>query len=119
MGAREYYYNSYNDNGYHYYSGTVTITRPPVGTYLESRIIGVTMTYNGGFDDNPVSYSGDGATLTGGSAASWGTTNTSSTSEVVGYNELVISHACTNLTQYNNRNRLTGMTVYYGYFTYE
>lgn len=102
---------------YRYSSGIVTVTAPEA--YSDARIIGVTMTYNGGEDDNPVTYSGDGNALTGGSAASWGTTNTSSTSEVSGYNQLVITHACTSSSQYNDRNRLNGMTVYYGYFEYE
>ena len=101
---------------YTYSSGICTVTAPT--GYSESRIIGITNTYNGGYDDRAVTYTGDGNTLSG-TAASWGTTSTGSTTEVSGYNTVVISHSCTSSTEYSNRNRLTGMTVYYGYFTYE
>lgn len=111
MGSRSGWFLNYT-----YSSGICTVTAP--AAYEDSRIIGITQTYYGGNNSRTVTYTGDGNTLSG-TAASWGTTNTSSTTEVSGFNSVVITHSCTSSTEYNNRNRLTGMTVYYGYFTYE
>ena len=106
-------------SGWNYSSGIITITAPSGQNYTDSVIIGVTMTYTGNnYDNNPVSYKGDNAALSGGSQGSWGTTTTS-TAEVTGYQTLVVTHACTNSDQYDSRNRLTGMTVYYGYYVIE
>lgn len=110
---------SWLNPNYSYSSGYFTVTAPPQATYDGSRIIGISMAYDDGYDDRPVTYQGNGNTSLSGTAAAWGTTNTGSTSEVSGYNTVRVTMSCTTANEYDNRNRLTSLTVYYGYFTWE
>lgn len=104
---------------YDYSSGYYTVTAPAESddNYIDSRIVGVSQTYNG---NQAVSYASGSTPLTGESNNSWGTTNTNLiTSETTGYNQVVVTHSCTNESEYNNRNRVASVTVYYGYYSYD
>ncbi|MBO4340629.1 MAG: Ig-like domain-containing protein [Bacteroidales bacterium] len=101
---------------YTYYSGKYTVTAPT--GYDECRIIGLAHTYSGSYNTRTVTYRANNSVLSGTNAA-WGTTNTSSVSEVAGYDSVEVTMNCTSSTDHSNRNRLQSITVYYGYFTYD
>ena len=105
-------------SGYTYTNGVYVVTAPTGNNYIDARIIGLSNTYNNNIstNTNPVTYS-SGSTTLGNNKASWGTTNTSSTSEVSGYNSVTVSYACNG--SWDSRHQLTQIVVYYGYFTYE
>ena len=108
--------------GYSYSSGYYTVTAPAESgdNYIESRIVGVSQTYNDNYNRRAVSvsYAGGSTTLTEGKDR-WGTTDTNFTSETTGYNQVVVTHSCTSNSEYNDRNRVASVTVYYGYYSYE
>ena len=104
-------------SGYSYSSGYYTVTAPTA--YNDSRIIGISMTYDDGQNHQETTYTGNGNTTLTGTKSAWGTTNTSSTEEVSGYNTVKVTMSCTSSGEYDDRNRISSVTVYYGYFTYE
>ena len=119
MGTRERYYNfDIWQYDYRYNNGTYVVTAPTGANYIDARIIGLANTYSNNIstNTNAVTYT-SGSTTLGNDKASWGTTNTSSTSEVSGYNSVTVSYACNG--SWDSRHRLTQIVVYYGYFTYE
>ena len=116
MGARTGWFNPTYSSGYY----TVTAPAESGDNYIESRIVGVSQTYNGNYSNRAVSYASGSTTLTGGNKNSWGTTNTGLiTSETTGYNQVVVTHSCTSNSEYSDRNRVASVTVYYGYYSYD
>ena len=105
--------------GYSYSSGYYTVTAPAESgdNYIESRIVGVSQTYNDNYNRRAVTYQSGSTTLTG-DKDSWGRTDTNF-SEITGYNQVVVTHSCTNWSEYDDRNRVASVTVYYGYYSYE
>ncbi len=107
---------------YDYSSGYYTVTAPAESedNCIESRIVGVSQTYNDNYNRRAVSvsYAGGSTTLTEGKDR-WGTTDTNFTSETTGYNQVVVTHSCTSENEYDDRNRVASVTVYYGYYSYE
>jgi hypothetical protein len=107
MGTRSSDYWSWN---YSYYSGSFTVTAP--SNYDDSRITRIDMAYNQ--SAQAVTVNGD---VSGNSTLSTKTRwNSSSTGEGNGDTTVTVTMACTGRTQYNNRNQLTSITVYYGYW---
>lgn len=95
---------------YIYYSGSFVVTAP--SNYEDSRITRIDMAYNQ--SAQTVTVVGDvSGTSTLSTKTRW---NSSSTGEGGGDNTVTVTMACTNSTQYNNRNQLTSITVYYGYW---
>ncbi|MCR5276489.1 MAG: Ig-like domain-containing protein [Bacteroidales bacterium] len=97
------------------YDGTYTVTAPTGGNYVEARIIGLSNAYNNN-STNTVTYKSGSTTLTGGSKAGWGTTNTNSTTEVTGYNAITVTFE---FDRWGTNHQLNQLTVYYGWFEYE
>lgn len=114
MGTRSLSWGSYS-----YSSGYFTVTAPPSNSYDGSRLIGISITYDDNQYNRPVTYLGDGSTTLTGTKDAWGTTNTSSTNEISGYNTVRVTMSCTSKNEYDDRNRISSLTVYYGYFTWE
>ncbi|MBR0290814.1 MAG: hypothetical protein IJQ79_01625, partial [Bacteroidales bacterium] len=95
---------------YIYYSGSFVVTAP--SNYEDSRITRIDMAYNQ--SAQTVTVVGDvSGTSTLSTKTRW---NSSSTGEGGGDNTVTVTMACTSNTQYNNRNQLTSITVYYGYW---
>ena len=107
MGNREYNW------GWQYLSGSFTVTAP--SNYEEARITSITMVYSGtNYQTQAVTVVGD---VSGSSTLSTKTSwNSSSTGEGNGDNTVTVTMDCTSNNQYNNRNRLTSVTVNYGYW---
>ena len=104
MGERSYNW------GWNYYSGSFTVTAP--SNYEDSRITRIDMAYNQ--SAQTVTVVGDvSGTSTLSTKTRW---NSSSTGEGNGDTTVTVTMACTTSNQYNNRNQLTSITVYYGYW---
>lgn len=101
---------------YSYSSGYFTVTAPPAASYDDSRIIGIALSYDDGQSNRAVTYLGDGSTNLTGSKTVWGTTNTTS-GEQSGYQTVRVTMSCTSASEYDDRNRISSLTVYYGYYT--
>ena len=115
MGTRTNNGSWLNPN-YSYSSGYFTVTAPPAASYDDSRIIGIALSYDDGQSNRAVTYLGDGSTNLTGSKTAWGTTNTTS-GEQSGYQTVRVTMSCTSASEYDDRNRISSLTVYYGYFT--
>lgn len=114
-GNRRYwkYIGGYNN---YYEDGSFTITAPH--SLEDSRITGITMSYYSGYNQQAVTVEGDvsrSRTLTG-NKTSWSST---STGDGNGDNTVTVTMSCSSWNQYNNRNRLTSLTVNYGYWSEE
>lgn len=97
------------------YDGKYTVTAPTGGNYVEARIIGLSNSYRND-SNNSVTYTSGSSTLTGGTKAGWGTTNTDSTTEVTGYNSITATFG---FVRNGNNHQLNQLIVYYGWFEYE
>ena len=104
---------------YAYYDGAFTITAPNLEG---AKISGISMTYhtqgNTTYNSRTVTVAGDvsgSSTLTG-NKTTW---NSTSTGEGNGDGTVTVTMQCSSANDYNNRNRLTSLTVYYGYWVYE
>ena len=102
-------------NPYVYNNGQYVVSIP--NSTLEGiKITGITMTYSSGdYDNRTVTVVGDVSTTAQSSAGmtSW---SSASTGEGNGDNQVTVTMSCSNSTEYSGRNRLTGVTVYYGYW---
>lgn len=114
-----YYYKSMgtrtgNGGNRRYNNGTFTVTAP--SSLTDSRITGIEMTYYSDYyDDRTVTVTGDvTAAQSSAGMTSW---SSSSTGEGNGDTTVTVTMSCTSNTEYNARNRLTSVTVYYGYWT--
>ncbi|MBP5257819.1 MAG: hypothetical protein J6Z41_03655, partial [Prevotella sp.] len=70
------------------------------------------------YNSRTVTVAGDvsgSSTLTG-NKTTW---NSTSTGEGNGDGTVTVTMQCSSSNDYNNRNRLTSLTVYYGYWVYE
>ena len=113
MGVREW------DWGFDYYSGSFTVNAP--SSLEEARITGLTMAY---FTSGSTTYNQQNVTVTVGTSSTVLSSNkttwtSSSTGEGNGDSTVTVTMSCNNSTQYDNRNRLTSLTVNYGYWDYE
>jgi uncharacterized protein YjdB len=117
-GSRNNYYRTMGERSWGTnYNGTYTVTAPTGTNYNEARIIGLANTYNGNNNSsNTVTYKSGNTTLTPSSKTSWGTTNTNSTTEVSGYDSITVTFS---FVRNGTNHQLNGVTVYYGYYTYE
>ena len=93
-----------------YYSGSFTVNAP--SNYEDSRITRIDMAYNQSAQAVTVDGDVSGSTTLS-TKTRW---NSSSTGEGNGDTTVTVTMACTSRTQYNNRNQLTSITVYYGYW---
>lgn len=104
-----------------YYNGSYVVTAP--SSLYESRITGITMAYHTEgyyytttYNYQAVTVAGDvstSSTLTG-DKTTW---NSSSTGEGKGDNRVTVTMSCTSRDNYDYRNRLTSLTVHYGYWS--
>ena len=100
-----------------YNNGSFTVTAP--SSLTDSRITGIEMTYYGSdYDNRTVTVTGDVSTMPQSSIGmtSW---TSSSTGDGNGDTTVTVTMECSSATYGNNgngRNRLTGVTVHYGYW---
>lgn len=97
MGTRSGYYNNYTYN-----NGTITITAPIGGNRVNGKITKITITYYDNNNTQAVTYD----------PAATGSTKTEWTGSA---DSVTITMACTNATQYGERNEVSGIAVQYEY----
>lgn len=123
-GDREWliFYFKYMGNrpqGNRYNNGSFTVEAPALDG---ATIIGVSMSYYSSwgttYNTRTVTVAGDisGSTTLTGDKTTW---STSSTGDGNGDNSVTVTMKCADRDDYNNRNRLTSLTVYYGYWDLE
>ena len=100
---------------YEYYNGSFTVTAPNLDG---ARITGIDMSYyrsgNTTYNSRTVTVSASGTLNT--AKTQW---RSSSTGEGNGESSLTVTMQCASENDYDNRNRLTSLTVYYGYWDLE
>ena len=95
-----------------YYNGTFTVTAP--SSLTDSRITGIEMEYSYGYDNRTVTVTGDvSAAQSSAGMTSW---TSSSTGDGNGDSTVTVTMSCSSRDEYDNRNRLTSVTVHYGYW---
>lgn len=123
MGARGNGHWDGRDYVYDYYSGSFMVKAPT--SLSDSKITGVEMSYYSATDmwGNTTIYNGRTVTVKGdvttqspltGNKTIW---SSSSTGEGNGDSSVTVTMSCTNRNEYDERNRLTSLTVYYGYWS--
>lgn len=104
---------------YEYYSGSFTVTAPNLEG---ARVSGISMTYqtqgSTTYNSQTVTVEGNvsGSSTLSGSKTTW---NSSSTGDGNGETTVTVTMQCADADDYENRNRLTSLTVYYGYWDLE
>lgn len=117
MGTRDNGHWNGRDYVYDYHSGSFEVKAPT--SLSDSKITSIEMSYYEGYttyNQQTVTVVGDvttQSTLTG-DKASW---STSSTEDGNGDNTVTVTMSCSSNNQYINRNRLTSLTVHYGYWS--
>ncbi len=104
--------------GYDYYNGQYEVSIQ--NSSLEGiKITGIAMAYSdNNHNDRNVTVTGDVSTTSQSSAGmtSW---NSASTGVGNGDTQVTVVMSCSSSTEYSNRNRLTSIIVYYGYWDWE
>ena len=99
---------------YNYYNGSFTVTAP--SSLTDSRITGIDLSYYDTYNQRSVTVAGNvsSSSTLAGNKNSW---TSSSTEDGNGDSTVTVTMSCTSDSEYRNRNRLTGITVYYGYWS--